>query len=88
MSIIVTLIVGGIIGWLGARAVGRDEGILMSVVIGIIGAFIGSWIASLIGTGTTGYLMVSWASLIWSFIGAVIFAAILNTFSHRSHHQV
>jgi uncharacterized membrane protein YeaQ/YmgE (transglycosylase-associated protein family) len=88
MSIIVTLIIGGIIGWLAARAVGREEGILASIVIGIIGAFIGTWIARAVGSGTGTYLAISWAGLVWSFIGAVIFAAILNAFQHRTHHHV
>lgn len=88
MSIIVMLIIGGIIGWLGARTVGREEGVFASIVIGIVGAFIGNWIAQLIGSQTGGYLAVSWASVVWAFIGAVIFAAILNALSRRSHHQV
>jgi uncharacterized membrane protein YeaQ/YmgE (transglycosylase-associated protein family) len=63
---------------------GRDEGVIASVVIGIVGAFIGGWLASLLGSGTQSYLGFSLSGLIWSFIGAVILSAILNAFQHRS----
>lgn len=88
MSIIVTLILGAIVGWLGARLMGRDEGLFASIIIGIVGAFIGSAVASLFGS-STGYLELSWASFVWSLIGAVILSALLNMVQHRSsHHHV
>jgi len=88
MSIIVFLIIGGIIGWLAARVMGRDEGVFASVIIGIIGAFIGSWIARAIGTTTNTYLAFSWSGVLWSFIGAIVLVAIMNAFQHRTRHHV
>lgn len=85
MSIIITLILGAVVGWLGARLMGRDEGLFASVAIGIVGAFIGSFIASLFGSNS-GYLDLSWASFAWSLIGAVILSALLNMVQHRSSH--
>ena len=41
MSILVAIILGGLVGYIAARLLGRDEGILASVVIGVIGSFIG-----------------------------------------------
>ena len=60
LSFIIWLIVGGIIGWLASLIMKTDaqQGILLNVVVGIIGAFIGGWlIAPLIGgsTGTGGF---------------------------------
>ncbi len=86
MSLILALILGGIIGWLGARLVGRDEGIILSVIIGIVGAIIGSFLARIFGSSSQSYLAFSWAGVIWTLIGAVIFAAILNSVQHRSTH--
>lgn len=86
MGIIIALIIGGIIGWLAGLAVGRDEGIVGSVVIGIIGAIIGSVIARAFGAGSQSYLAFSWTGVLWSFIGAVIFAGILSFAQGRSHH--
>ncbi len=88
MSIIVALIIGGIVGWIGAALTGRHEGILGSIAIGIVGSLIGGVLASLFNGGTHPYLSFSWASVIWSIIGAVILSALLNTVQHRGHHSV
>jgi uncharacterized membrane protein YeaQ/YmgE (transglycosylase-associated protein family) len=87
MSLLVILIVGGIIGWIGARVVGRDEGVIASIIIGIVGGFIGSILARVFNSGTAGYFAFSWAGVIWTLIGAIIFAAILNSFQHGHHHS-
>ena len=87
MSILVSLIVGGIIGWLAAKVAGRDEGILGSVAIGIIGSIIGGFLSSVLGAGGHAYLAFSWASLIWSFVGALILAMLLNALQHNSHRR-
>lgn len=88
MSILIALIVGGIVGWLAAAITGRNEGILGSIAIGIIGSIIGSGLAHMLGNSTQGYLAASWSSLLWAFIGALILSAILNTVQHRTHHNV
>ena len=43
MGIILWLIVGGIIGWLASMIMRTDaqQGILLNIVVGIVGAFIG-----------------------------------------------
>lgn len=87
MSIIVMLIIGGIIGWIGAALTGRHEGILGSVAIGIVGSLIGGVLASLFNSSSHPYVSFSWAGVIWSIIGAVILSAILNTVQGRSHHR-
>jgi uncharacterized membrane protein YeaQ/YmgE (transglycosylase-associated protein family) len=88
MSLLVTIIVGGVIGWIASRMAGRDEGILGSVVIGIIGSFIGSFFASVLGSGNNSYLSFTWSGLVWSLIGSVVLVIILNAIQHRSHHNV
>lgn len=89
MSLIVALIIGGIVGWVAAAVTGRSEGIVGSVAIGIIGSIIGSVLAGLFSSGSTTYFSFTWAGLAWSFIGAVIFAAILNALQHRTtHHNI
>ena len=48
MGIILWLIVGGIIGWLASMIMRTDaqQGILLNIVVGIVGAFIGGLIFS------------------------------------------
>ena len=82
MSFILWLIVGGIVGWLASLIMKTDgqQGILLNVVVGIVGAFIGGWLISpMVGAGTIndGF---SIGSLVVSLIGAVILLAIVNLF--------
>jgi uncharacterized membrane protein YeaQ/YmgE (transglycosylase-associated protein family) len=71
-NILVWIIVGGLAGWLASVLVrGGGMGILMNVIVGIVGAFIGGLIVELFGgTGFTGFNL-------WSFIVAVIGAVVL-----------
>jgi len=87
MSIIVWLILGGIIGWLAAKIMGRNEGIIASVIIGIIGSFIGGIVSRAFTGSDRSFLAFSWSGLLWSLIGAVILVAIMNAFQGRRHHH-
>jgi uncharacterized membrane protein YeaQ/YmgE (transglycosylase-associated protein family) len=81
MSIIIWLIVGGIVGWLASIIMRTDgqQGILLNVVVGIIGALLGGWLlAPLFGTGTINQGDFSLSGLVVSLLGAVILLAIVN----------
>ena len=87
MTLILVLIVGGVIGWLASILMRTDaqQGILLNVVVGIVGAFIaGALITPLIGGApiTSGSFDV--LSLFASFLGAVILLAIVNLFRRGS----
>ena len=70
MNLIVFLIIGGIAGALAGRVMsGHGYGILMDVGVGVIGAFIGGWVLSLLFGSTGGGLIVTFIA---AFIGAVI----------------
>jgi uncharacterized membrane protein YeaQ/YmgE (transglycosylase-associated protein family) len=88
MSLLLALIIGAIVGWLGARIAGREEGIIASIFIGIVGAIIGGALYSLVNSGSQSYFLFSWAGFFWSLIGSIIFAFILNAFWSRPHHTV
>jgi uncharacterized membrane protein YeaQ/YmgE (transglycosylase-associated protein family) len=79
IGIIIWLVVGGIIGWLASIVMRTDgqQGILMNVVVGIIGAVIGGFIA---GGGSINGDPMSVRAWIFSLIGAVILLAIINLF--------
>ncbi len=83
INFIVWLIVGGIIGWLASIVMRTDaqQGILLNIVVGIIGAILGGWLlGGLFGTGTINQNDFSFPSLLVSFLGAVILLAIVNLF--------
>jgi uncharacterized membrane protein YeaQ/YmgE (transglycosylase-associated protein family) len=82
MNFILWLIVGAIVGWLASLLMKRDgqQGILMNVIVGIVGAFVGGWLISpLVGVGSINQ-GISIGSVIVSLIGAVIVLAIVNLF--------
>lgn len=84
MNIIIWLVVGGVLGWLASMLMHRNEGMLMNVVVGIVGALIGGWfLAPMLGTGTINQNDFSLASLGVSFLGAVILLAIVNLFTRK-----
>ena len=87
MNFIIWLIVGGIIGWLASLLMKTDgqQGIILNVVVGIVGAMLGGWLISpLVGVGTINQNSFSMPALAVSFIGAVILLAIVNLFRRGS----
>jgi uncharacterized membrane protein YeaQ/YmgE (transglycosylase-associated protein family) len=82
MHFVLWLIVGGIVGWLASLIMRTDgqQGILLNVVVGIVGAFIGGWLISpLVGVGTINDGL-SIGALVVSLMGAIILLAIVNLF--------
>ena len=87
MNIIVWLVVGGILGWLASILMKTDgqQGIILNVVVGIIGATIGGWVISpMVGVATINQNNFSLAGLAVSFLGAVILLAVVNLFRRRA----
>lgn len=76
MGIILWIIFGGIAGWIASMIMKTNDGILMDIVIGIVGAIIGGWIMSLIGSSSvTGFNLYSFLVAI---LGAIILIAIVK----------
>lgn len=76
MGIISWIVVGLIAGLLGKLIMPGDDpgGIIVTILIGIVGAFIGGFVVSIFGgTGVTGFNI--W-SIIVATIGAIILLAI------------
>jgi uncharacterized membrane protein YeaQ/YmgE (transglycosylase-associated protein family) len=82
MGILVWLIVGGVVGWLASIVMRTDaqQGILLNVVVGIVGALLAGFIVSpLLGVGTINE-GISIATFLVSLVGAIILLAIVNLF--------
>ena len=79
MNIIITLIVGGIIGWLASIVMRTDaqQGIFLNIVVGIVGAFLGNMLGGMFGMGAS-LSAFSPIGLLWAFIGALVLLAIVN----------
>jgi uncharacterized membrane protein YeaQ/YmgE (transglycosylase-associated protein family) len=76
VSIIIWLVVGGICGWLASLIMRTDaqQGIVMNIVVGIVGAVIAGWI---LGKGNINQ-GISIETFLWSLIGAIILLAVVN----------
>jgi uncharacterized membrane protein YeaQ/YmgE (transglycosylase-associated protein family) len=76
MSLVMTLIIGGVIGWLASLLMktGAQMGIIANIVVGIIGAALGFWLAGALGIAAVG----SVGAWIISILGAVVLIAILK----------
>jgi uncharacterized membrane protein YeaQ/YmgE (transglycosylase-associated protein family) len=81
MGIIILIVVGGILGWLASIVMRTDaqQGILLNVVVGIVGALLGGFLLSpLLGSEDITDGGINLMSLLVSFLGAVILLAIVN----------
>ena len=81
INFIVWLVVGGLIGWVASMVMRTDaqQGMLLNVVVGIIGAALGGWLLSpLVGVPTINQNVFSFGALLVSLLGAVILLAVVN----------
>ena len=76
MNWIITIVVGGIVGWLASifMKTNAQMGLIANVLVGIIGASLGFWLAGTLGLGASGAIM-QWVVAI---AGAAILIAILK----------
>lgn len=67
------LFIGGVIGWLaGVITRGRGFGILGDIVIGIIGAMLGGWMAEIIGLSISS----TFGEFMMALLGAVVLVGV------------
>ena len=87
MNFLVWLIVGGFIGWVASKIMKTDaqQGVLLNIVVGIVGAFLGGLLISpLIGVPTINQNAFSLGAMLVSLVGAMILLAIVNFFRRGS----
>jgi uncharacterized membrane protein YeaQ/YmgE (transglycosylase-associated protein family) len=84
MNFIIWLVVGGLVGWVASMIMRRDsqQGVILNVVVGIVGAFLGGLLISpLLGVSTINQGNISVPSILVSLGGAVILLALVNAFT-------
>ena len=89
MNFIIWLIVGGLVGWVASMIMGtnRQQGIILNVVVGIVGAFLaGIFLTPFFGISTINQNNFSLPALLVSLLGAVILLAVVNLFRRRATH--
>jgi uncharacterized membrane protein YeaQ/YmgE (transglycosylase-associated protein family) len=81
MGLVILLIVGGIVGWLAGLIMRDNNGIILNVVVGIVGAILAGFVVTpLIGGAPITSGVISVQSIVVSLIGAIILLAIVNLF--------
>ncbi|HEU0085806.1 MAG TPA: GlsB/YeaQ/YmgE family stress response membrane protein [Candidatus Paceibacterota bacterium] len=85
MNILLWIIFGGIAGWLASVIMGSDVGlgIVGNIIVGIIGAFIGGWIADKTGIkpgGPGADRPTDIWGFVWAVVGAIVLLFLINLF--------
>ena len=68
MEWIMTIIIGGLAGWIAEKVMKFDTGLIMNIVLGVVGALVGNFLLSLLNIGLGGFL----GQLIVAVLGACI----------------
>ena len=76
MNWIITLVIGGIVGWLASMVMKTNAqmGLIANVLVGIVGSSLGYWLAGALGLGAQGTI----ASWLVAVAGAAILIVILK----------
>lgn len=76
MNLIISLIIGGIVGWLASiiMKTNAQMGWIANVLVGVIGSALGFWVAGLLGLAATGGI----SRFLVAIAGAVLLILILR----------
>jgi uncharacterized membrane protein YeaQ/YmgE (transglycosylase-associated protein family) len=76
MNWLVTIVVGGIVGWLASMVMKTNAqmGLIANVIVGIVGASLGFWLAGVLGLSASGPI-VGWVVAV---LGAALLIFILK----------
>jgi uncharacterized membrane protein YeaQ/YmgE (transglycosylase-associated protein family) len=82
MSILGWLILGLISGYIASKIVNKaGEGIVLDIVLGIVGAFVGGWLFNTFGhTGVTGFNLYS---MFVAVVGAIVVLVVYHALFRR-----
>lgn len=75
ISLIVWLIVGGVVGWLAGLIMRDNNGVIVNIIVGIVGSFLGGLI---LARGDINNSPLTLGTFAVSLLGAVILLAIVN----------
>jgi len=84
---VLLLVIASVCGSLGSRIAGYSHtGCLSSIALGFLGAWLGTWFASQAHLPPLYILHVGGESfpVVWSIIGAALFAAVMSALTGRS----
>jgi uncharacterized membrane protein YeaQ/YmgE (transglycosylase-associated protein family) len=82
LGIIGWIVIGIVAGWLAEQVMGRNHGLVTNLIVGVLGALIGGFVAgNLLGLGVGGFNLVT---LLVAFGGAVLLLFLLGLVKRRA----
>jgi len=82
LGLIGWLVIGIVAGWLAEKVMGRNHGLLTNLIVGVVGALLGGFIANnLLGTPVGGFNFVT---LIVAFLGSCLLLFLLGLIKRRA----
>jgi uncharacterized membrane protein YeaQ/YmgE (transglycosylase-associated protein family) len=79
MGLLATIVVGLIAGWLASVIMKTNTSLVTELILGVVGAIVGGWIASLL-TGLDLVTGVNATSILVALLGSIIVIAIYRFF--------
>ena len=70
------LVIGGLAGWIAGKVVGWRHGLFTNILVGIVGSWIGSELATMAGITVFGSLSQFVAALVGSIVVLVVWLAL------------
>ena len=81
VGIIGAIIIGIFAGWIAEKVMKRNHGLLTNLIVGVVGAFLGSFIATTLGIGTGAGII---PSLLVATAGAILLLFIVGLIRRRT----
>ncbi|HEX7886465.1 MAG TPA: GlsB/YeaQ/YmgE family stress response membrane protein [Phenylobacterium sp.] len=81
VGILGAILIGILAGWIAEKVMHRNHGLLTNLIVGVVGAFLGSFIATSLGIGTGEGVI---PSLLVATAGAVLLLFIVGLVRRRS----
>lgn len=84
MGIIGWIIIGGLAGWIASKIMNTDaqQGIILNIVVGIVGALLGGFLLGLFGVDMAGSGLI--ASFLTALVGACILLFVVKAVTKRT----
>ena len=79
-----TLFIGALAGWIAEKVMKADHGLIMNIIVGIIGSYIGAFLANALGI-RLGELFSGWflGNLIVAAVGAIVLLFVVRLIRNR-----
>ncbi len=80
-DILIWLVLGAIIGWLASAIVGTGSNLIIDILVGIAGSFIGGWIMGKVGHEAIRPGEFSWRGFLTALLGAIVLLVLVKIVS-------